>query len=271
MAGIQKRVRASGTTTYVGRWYAPDGTERSKGGFRTRNEDGEEHSIALDFRTVYTETIGAQAKKAYPVRLTYNRFSMALKFDDKPLPGDANIRRWLNDLSFAAADLELDSDGGLGSAKADLSKMPKESQLLWTDLSDQVFASLEVLSIPLPGKKVNAPETWKARRDLVIGPAMLSVEAQADLEYEFIGVRRVGDKDFAVVAIGGKIRGKRGAGIDVGGKVNGSALVSLETGEVTQANVNIKADMDLSFGKKQSKAVGTLNVSMRRPALPDKK
>lgn len=33
MAGIQKRVRASGTTTYVVRWNAPDGTERTKGGF----------------------------------------------------------------------------------------------------------------------------------------------------------------------------------------------------------------------------------------------
>jgi integrase len=38
MAGVQKRVRASGTTTYVVRWYAPDGTERSKGGFRTRKD-----------------------------------------------------------------------------------------------------------------------------------------------------------------------------------------------------------------------------------------
>lgn len=38
MAGIQKRVRASGTTTYVVRWYNPDGTEHTKGGFRTRKE-----------------------------------------------------------------------------------------------------------------------------------------------------------------------------------------------------------------------------------------
>ena len=38
MAGIQKRVRASGTVTYVVRWYAPDGAERSKGGFRTRKD-----------------------------------------------------------------------------------------------------------------------------------------------------------------------------------------------------------------------------------------
>jgi integrase len=36
MASVQKRVRASGTTTYLVRWYAPDGAERTKGGFRTR-------------------------------------------------------------------------------------------------------------------------------------------------------------------------------------------------------------------------------------------
>jgi integrase len=36
MAFVQKRVRASGTTTYVVRWYAANGTERTKGGFRTR-------------------------------------------------------------------------------------------------------------------------------------------------------------------------------------------------------------------------------------------
>jgi integrase len=38
MASIQKRVRVSGTTTYVVRWYTPDGTERTKGGFRTRKD-----------------------------------------------------------------------------------------------------------------------------------------------------------------------------------------------------------------------------------------
>lgn len=38
MASVQKRVRASGTTTYVVRWYAPDGTERCKGGFRARKD-----------------------------------------------------------------------------------------------------------------------------------------------------------------------------------------------------------------------------------------
>src|SRR3954463_13230312 len=36
MATVQKRVRHSSTTTYVVRWYAPDGKERTRGGFRTK-------------------------------------------------------------------------------------------------------------------------------------------------------------------------------------------------------------------------------------------
>lgn len=38
MASVQKRKRASGTTAYVVRWYTPDGTQRTKGGFRTRKD-----------------------------------------------------------------------------------------------------------------------------------------------------------------------------------------------------------------------------------------
>jgi integrase len=45
---VQKRVRANGTTTYVVRWYAPDGTERTKGGFRTKK-------AAEDYAAIHVE------------------------------------------------------------------------------------------------------------------------------------------------------------------------------------------------------------------------
>lgn len=51
MASIQKRVRTSGTTIYVVRWYAPDGTERSKGGFRTR-KDAKAFAVKADAAVV---------------------------------------------------------------------------------------------------------------------------------------------------------------------------------------------------------------------------
>jgi hypothetical protein len=42
----------------------------------------------------------------------------------------------------------------------------------------------------------------------------------------------------------------------------------METGEVMNARVNVKADLDVTFGRKQAKAIGTLNVSIKRPAPP---
>lgn len=51
MASIQKRVRASGTTTYIVRWYTPDGAERTKGGFRTR-KDAKAFAVKADAAAV---------------------------------------------------------------------------------------------------------------------------------------------------------------------------------------------------------------------------
>jgi hypothetical protein len=48
MAATQKRVRPSGTTTYVVRWNAPDGTERTKGGFRTRKAANDWAAIGVE-------------------------------------------------------------------------------------------------------------------------------------------------------------------------------------------------------------------------------
>jgi hypothetical protein len=240
----------------------------SQGGFRVRNEDGEENSIAIDFRTRFTESFAQPERKGFPVQLTYNQFLLGLKMNDKPLPGDANIRKGLADMRFVTADLQMDADGGVGSARANLSRVPKESLAMWDDLSDQVLGSIEALSIPLPGKKVTATETWKARRELVIGSAVLAVPVQADLTYELLGVRTVDKQEYAMIAIGGTVRGRRGNGLDVGGNVNGTALVSMETGEVMIGRIGVKADVDVKFGGKSSKAIGTLNVSIRRPAPP---
>jgi integrase len=51
VASVQKRVRASGTTTYLVRWYTPDGAERTKGGFRTR-KDAKVFAAKVDAETL---------------------------------------------------------------------------------------------------------------------------------------------------------------------------------------------------------------------------
>lgn len=40
------------------------------------------------------------------------------------------------------ADLTMDADGGLGKSKADLSRVPRNSQVVLEDLSDQSLTAL---------------------------------------------------------------------------------------------------------------------------------
>ena len=61
---------------------------------------------------------------------------------------------------------------------------------------------------------------------------------------------------------------RKGEGLDIGGSVSGTAWIDLATGEVLVGSLQVKADIDLTFGRKQAKAIATLDTSIRRPAPP---
>ena len=63
MATIQKRVRQSGTTTYVVRWYGPDGTERTQGGFRTKKAAEDWAAIEVEPKRRQGITVNPHAGK----------------------------------------------------------------------------------------------------------------------------------------------------------------------------------------------------------------
>jgi hypothetical protein len=44
--------------------------------------------------------------------------------------------------------------------------------------------------------------------------------------------------------------------------------VTMHTAIVVQANSTVKADLDFKYARKTAKAVGTLSVSIKRPAPP---
>jgi S1-C subfamily serine protease len=238
----------------------------SNGDFRVRNGDGEENSIGITLVCSFTETFGEEAPKSFPARLTYDRFGLTIKVDNKPVEKDAELRKMQGDIRFAAADVEMDRDGSMATSKADLKKVPRMSQAMIADLSDQILQSVEALSIPLPAKKLEAQETWKAQRTFMIGSAILSVPVQADITYKYMGAQARDGLEGALIRMEGRVKGRKGDGLDVGGMVSGTAFVSVETGQVLSADITIKADMDLTFQRKQAKAVATLAVSMKRPA-----
>jgi hypothetical protein len=240
----------------------------SLGTFKIRDENGEEHSLSMNFRTAITEQFAEAEAKTFPMRLVYNQFTLGLKLDDKPVQQNNDITKILRDIRFLAANVEMAKDGSVSAAQADLAQVPKDTREALSDLSDQVLESLELMSIPLPDRKVEAKETWKAHREFQIGPGFIAVEAKGDLVYTYRGVQVRSGKEVVLVGIEGEIRGKRGNGLNVGGKVTGGAVIDPATGVVIHADANVKADVDFTFARKAAKAMGTLAVSIDRPAPP---
>ncbi len=239
----------------------------SLGSFRIRDRDGEETSLSLDVRTSFTEQFAPLDRKVFSFQLGYDRLAWTVKLNDKPPPREAEMRKKLADIILATAQVEMGADGSLLSAKADPAKVPAESRDAISDVSNQVLQSLELLCVPLPAKQLAALETWKAQRNVTIGSGTVAVPTQAEIEYKYLGLRNQDGKGIAVLALEGRVKGRQAGGSNVGGSLQGTALVSLETGEVLQANATVKADMDIVLEKRPAKATGTFIVSLRRAAL----
>jgi Trypsin-like peptidase domain len=237
----------------------------SNGDFQVRNSDGEQSAVGINLTSGFTETFSTESRESFPMRLTYDRFGLVIKVDNKPVTKDAELRKAQGDIRLAAAEVQMDKGGGMSSAKLDLLRVPRPSQAAIAELSTQMLQSVEMLTIPLPTKKMEAEETWKSQRTFLIGSAIIAVPVHADVTYQYLGVQTRDKTDGALIRISGRVKGRQGDGLDVAGTVRGSAFVSLETGEVLSADVTVKADMDVAFERKKSKALATLAVSMKRP------
>ena len=238
----------------------------SNGDFRIRDGDGEQNSVGINQLSLVTETFSEETPKGFSARLSYDRFGLTINVDNKPIEKAAELRRMQTDIRFAAADLEIDRDGSVANTKADLNKVPRASRAMISDVGEQILQSVEMLSIPLPAKKLEAQETWKAQRTFLIGSAIISVPVQADITYKYMGVQVRDGKEGALIRMDGRVKGRKGDGLDVGGTLKGVAFVSVETGLVISADLTVKADMDLTFQRKQAKAIATLVVTIKRPA-----
>jgi hypothetical protein len=107
-------------------------------------------------------------------------------------------------------------------------------------------------------------QTWKVQRTIALGNVIISVPAQANVEYTYWGTRQLNQRPIAFLNVKGTVRGVRGAGLNVGGTVDGGSQVALDTGEVLSATMNFKADMDVEHEGKKVKLFGTLTVQVRR-------
>jgi hypothetical protein len=125
--------------------------------------------------------------------------------------------------------------------------------------------------VSLPGDTVKPLQKWKAERLFKAGPLGYSLPAEAKLEYAYLGLRNNKGKSEAVLEMTGTLRGVGGNQANVSGGITGLFKLSPETGEVHEANVSLKIDMDVPVKQGTTRMAGELLVGLKRGPIPVKK
>ncbi len=130
-----------------------------------------------------------------------------------------------------------------------------------TDLHVITQRDLDLLALPLPGKEMAPGATWKPA-----APSKLYLEtfgvgqastAALDWTFTYAGVRRHEGREEAVVSLDGALRDEATTSHDKSGRGTGTAVLDLETGQVTRLDANLQLDFSTNMQGFQMPVRGT--------------
>ena len=241
--------------------------------FRIRESDGDDHSLSMKLAGTVKEKSTAQAKDGTSKkRLNYDGLEAIFLFDKKPIEGADELTKILKGVSLVGSDIDVAKDGTHGQSKFDMSKVPSASKRLLSMVVEQAQQSFDSIAIPLPMKETPSQTTWSGKQTFILGALGKAVAANADITYKYEGLLTRNDKQVAIVSFAGTLKPFSARTGQLTGKVDGKIELAVDTGLVVFATENVKAELDLDFDGRPAKAIGTLNVQVRRnPVLVKKK
>ena len=248
--------------------------------FRIRIAGGDDNTLGFTVKGTLQEQVTSKTKDGkWHKRVSYEGIETAATEDKKPLEGAEKFLRALKDARFLASEIDVDKDGSIARHLIDNSKVPRASKDFMESVSDQVQLSLDSLTLPLPLKQVSSVDTWKGKQSYALGALGFVVPAKAEVTYKYEGVYTRNDKLLAVITFVGSLEGdfttksKKGTKPPtLTGKVDGKIEVSTDTGVIQFATERIRAEVATETRDgKPLKAVGSLNVTLRRNPVVAKK
>lgn len=150
-------------------------------------------------------------------------------------------------------------------------------KILVTAFANDALEALQVASIPMPNRTVNAGETWESKKTVRLSVTFEQVSKQGKMErkireyrylntitYTYVGQRERGGKKEAVIKVEGKISQAAGTKEDARGEMKGMAYVELDTGIVFEAELESEFELDSSSDGLEKKVSGINKYSIQR-------
>jgi len=125
-----------------------------------------------------------------------------------------------------------------------------------------------VLTVSLPNHTIRPMEKVRARRSLLIGLPGMFVPAEADVKYQYLGVRTHKDNlQSAVFEVTGNLHPRRGDDVKIAGRVSGTVELVASTGEVLSGNTTMTVDLELAAAA-SVRLFGSIVTDYRRSTPP---
>jgi hypothetical protein len=151
-------------------------------------------------------------------------------------------------LAKVQAALSLDAEGNPTAntvAPASLAGLTKETAAELEKFHEPTQYGLEALAVRLPNETTKPGAKWTAVRTLPIVTGNRFEKGKIDITYTYLGRRRHGGRDEAVIALEGVVRGFEDRESKLAGSASGTAVVDLASGEVLHAQTVVGVDMEL--------------------------
>jgi S1-C subfamily serine protease len=242
--------------------------------------EGESKNERVTLRTTLkaTETVFPPDKQqdyAARLRLTFEDIGIKAEMGTA-IEEDIIPKQFLNMLNQYAKLAEA-----IGFARRDgqifryqvntLSIQDPTGKALVTAFATDAMESLQVSSLPLPNRRVNAGEKWEATSNVRLSLAFARVgktgkpetqvkeyRYQNKLTYTYVGQRERAGKREAVILIEGKVAQAPGSRETATGQMKGMALVDLDGGVVVECDLDNEIELDTS-GDGVKKRVSAIN------------
>src|SRR5262249_42183072 len=175
----------------------------SKATFRI-DTGGEVRELAVEIKTKLTEsTRSVDNQGTADVALQYEKVEMTYLIDGQPLASIKNNDKVFRDIKYMRAFLKVDRSGTVMEHKTDLSNVPPGSRSFLATIGNQVEVSMANLAPIIPNQQVQPKQEWAGGRFLGIGAGSPLVPLK--MKYEYVGSRRKGIRDEAVIAVTGEV------------------------------------------------------------------
>jgi hypothetical protein len=223
-----------------------------------------DEAASLKTRVRFSEQVIPRADTGATINLVYREADRHLVVGGARQPSKLMeaVRPNLNKLVGLQ---EVDAAGDVALSRvanaAQLARTPEGKQLL--AFHEPIRLYLEATTIPLPGRTVNAQESWQTRQKVGIKtPTGDLQKVQLDLTFTYLGLRRRNGRSEAVIALAGVIPA-------LGGRASGTVLFDLNTGQVSKTEVRTVTELGIAIPRpggrlEKIKAISTMVIRLER-------